>query len=349
MIGKWRALAVVAWALTFLLVVSVVAGCSQPTKVEEPKEEPGEEPKEVGWKPDSTIELIAPAGPGGGWDMVCRMMQNTLSGDGIVEKPIIITNKPGGGGATGWTYLNGHKGDGHYLAVNSSLILLNNLLGSSELSHEDFTVIANLETEWEIVVVAANSPYKSGAEFFEALKADPSKMPIGVGPTLGNDDHIQFLMLAKAYGVDPKSINFVVYPGAGGEQIPALLGGHVTALTIGVGEVLEQVKAGEMRALGVSSEERIEDLPDAPTWKEQGVDLVFAHWRGLMGPKDMTPEQLQYWEDVIGKMVEKQSWKDSLANMGQYPYYMNAAEYRQFLREQTEEMRELLTAVGLIK
>jgi len=141
----------------------------------------------------------------------------------------------------------------------------------------------------------------------------------------------------------------VVYPGAGGEQIPALLGGHVTALTIGLGEVLEQVKAGEMRILGISSEERLEELPDVATWKEQGIDMVFAHWRGVMGPKDMTPEQVEYWDAAIAKMVEQQSWKDNLKNMSQYEFYMNAEEYKAFLQEQNEEIKELLTTVGLIK
>ncbi|MCR4425931.1 MAG: tripartite tricarboxylate transporter substrate binding protein [Firmicutes bacterium] len=301
------------------------------------------------WKPTSTIEIIAPANPGGGWDMIARIMQRTLTEGKLVDRPIIITNRPGGGGATGWTYLNRHQGSGHYLAVNSSLLLLNNLLGSSDLTYKDFTVLANLETEWETVVVSADSPYKTGKEFFEALKANPSKMPIGVGPALGNDDHLQFLMLAKAYGIPAKSIKFVVYPGAGGEQIPALLGGHVKALTIGLGEVLEQHKAGKMRILGISSEERLEVLPDVPTWKEQGIDLVFAHWRGVMGPKGMTPEQVSYWEEVLSKMVQHPLWAEQLKNMEQYPFYMNAKEYEKYLGEQTEAMRSLLAEVGLIR
>ncbi len=349
MFGKGRLLAlVILMVFVFALALS---GCNTSEKTEAPEESKPESSEEEskGWKPTSTIEIIAPAGPGGGWDMVARMMQTTLSGDKIIDVPIIVTNKPGGGGAVGWTYLNKHEGSGHYLAVNSSLLLLNNLLGSSDLSYEDFTVLANLETEWEVVVVGADSPYKTGKEFFEALKADPANFPIGVGPKLGNDDHIQFLMLAKAYGVNPKDLNFVVYPGAGGEQIPALLGGHVKALTIGLGEVVEQHKAGKMRIIGVSSEERLDIIPDVPTWKEQGVDMVFAHWRGVMGPKGMSPEMVEYWDNALGKMVQQQSWKDNLKKMGQDPFYMNSKEYREFLKQQNEEIKELLTTVGLIK
>ncbi len=345
--------------LIIALAALLVVGCGAPQNAEkgqketdqiaEKSQEPAKPAAEEAWEPDSTIEIIAPAGPGGGWDMLARMMKTTLSKDNIVDQPIIVTNKPGGGGATGWTYLNTHKGNGHYLAVNSSLILLNNLLGRSELSFEDFTPIANLEAEWEVVVVADNSPYKTGKDLFDAIKANPGDITIGVGPSLGNDDHIQFLMLAKAYGIDPGKLNFVVYPGAGGEQIPALLGGHVDALTIGLGEVLEQHKAGKMRIVGISSDKRLDFLPNVPTWKEQGIDLVFAHWRGVMGPKGMSDEQVKYWKNAVTQMVEKQSWKDNLAKLGQDPFYMNAEEYKNFLAEQNAEIKDLLTKVGLIK
>lgn len=301
------------------------------------------------WEPKSTIEIVAPAGPGGGWDMVARMVMNTLTKEKLVNQPIIVSNKPGGGGAVGWRYLNKFKGKGEYLACNSSLLILNNLLGRSELSYKDFTPLANLETEWEVVVVASSSPYKTGKEFFEALKQNPGSLPIGVGPTLGNDDHLQFLMLARKFGIKPKDINFVVYPGAGGEQIPALLGGHVKALTIGMGEVVEQVKAGNIRILGVSSDKRVEIFPDVPTWKEQGIDLVFAHWRGIMGPGGMSQGQTAYWDKVLGKMAETAFWKDNLAKLEQYPFYMDSKDYTQYLKEQNDEIGKLLKEIGMIK
>lgn len=114
------------------------------------------------WKPDTTVEFIAPAGPGGGWDLTARALQRAATSDKIVGKNIIVSNKPGGGGATGWNYLKGKEGNGHYLAMNSSLVLLNNLLGSSKLSYQDFTPLAMLTSEWISVAVKADSPYKTG-------------------------------------------------------------------------------------------------------------------------------------------------------------------------------------------
>ena len=299
------------------------------------------------WKPSRTIELIAPANPGGGWDMLCRTVQKALTDEKLVEKNVIVVNKPGGGGATGWNYLKGKKGQGEYLAATSTLIMLNNLLGKSELTHHDFTPLAALQTEWISVAVEQDSPWKTVKDLFEAIKANPSAVPIGVGPTLGNNDHLMFLELAQEFGVDPASIKFIVYPGAGGEIVPALLGGHVKATSIGLAEVLEQHKAGKMKVIGVSSDQKLDFLPDVAPFKEQGVDLVFPHWRGFVGAPDLTPEQVKYWDDVFSKMVQTETWKTLIDNLGWSNFYQNSAEHTAFLEESTKEFDSLLTQVGL--
>jgi len=301
------------------------------------------------WKPSKTIEIVAPAGPGGGWDMLARVIQKSLVDEKLVDKTVIVTNKPGGGGAVGWTYLLGKKGQGEILAATSTLLLFNNLLGTSQLTYKDFTPIAALQSEWEALAVSVDSPYKTLKDVMEAIKADPGSMPIGIGPSLGNDDHITILELAKAYGIPPASLKFIVYPGAGGEIVPAVLGGHVKLTVIGVGEVREQHKAGKMRILGISSPEREASLPDVPTFKQAGVDLVFPHWRGLIGAPGLSKEQIAYWDGVFAKMVQTKTWKDSMTNLGSSTFYQNAAEHAKFLAEQSASFDELLTAVGLKK
>jgi len=301
------------------------------------------------WKPQRPIEIIAPAGPGGGWDLLARTMQKALTEEKLVDQPILVTNKPGGGGASGWNYLKGKEGKGEFLAANSPLIIQNNLLGKSELSHKDFMMVANLMAEWEVVAVKADSPWKNGKDFFEAMKKDPTSMHVGVGPALGNDDHIQFLTLTKAFGADPKAVKFVVYPNTAAEQIPALLGGHIQAITISMAEVMEQVKAGKIRLLGVSSPERQADVPDVATWKEQGVDFVFPHWRGVQAAPGLSPEQQKFWTDTMAKMVETPTWKASLKNLNWDPYFQNTKDYNTFLEGQDKLMKESLKDVGLIK
>lgn len=301
------------------------------------------------WKPTKPIEIIAPAGPGGGWDLLARTMQKALTEEKLVDQPVLVTNKPGGGGATGWNYLKGKSGQGEYLAANSPLILQNNLLGKSGLTYKDFMMLANLTTEWEVIAVKADAPWKDGKAFFEDMKKDPSQMHVGVGPALGNDDHIQLLTLAKAFGADPKKIKFVVYPNTAAEQVPALLGGHIKAITISLGEVMEQVKAGKLRLLGISSEKRIASLPDVATWKEQGVDFTFPHWRGVMAAPGLSPEQQKFWNDTMAKMVETPTWKTALKNLDWESYFQPSGDYTSFLEKQNTVMGESLKEVGLIK
>lgn len=301
------------------------------------------------WKPQRPIEIIAPAGPGGGWDLLARSVQQALTQEKLVDQPVLVTNKPGGGGATGWTYLKGKEGQGEFLAANSPLILQNNILGKSPLTYKDFFALANLMAEWEVVAVKADAPWKTGKEFFEAMKKDPASMHIGVGPALGNDDHIQFLTLTKAFGANPKAVKFVVYPNTAAEQIPALLGGHIQAITISMAETLEQVKAGNVRLLGVSSPERVADVPDVPTWKEQGVDFIFPHWRGIMAAPGLSAEQQKFWTDTIGKMVQSATWKNTLKKLSWDSFYQPAKEYEEFLAKQDVLMKESLKDVGLIK
>ena len=301
------------------------------------------------WKPTKPIEIIAPAGPGGGWDLLARAMQKSLTEEKLVDQPVLVTNKPGGGGATGWNYLKGKSGQGEFLAATSSLILQNNLLGKSDLTIKDFFLLANLMTEWEVVAVKADAPWKDGKEFFEAMKKDPANMHIGVGPALGNNDHIQFLMLTKLFGADPKAVKFVVYPNTAAEQIPALLGGHLKAITISLGEVMEQVKAGKIRIIGISADKRITQLPNAPTWKEQGVDFLFPHWRGIIAAPGLSPEQQKFWADTIDKMVKSPSWKKSMQTLDWEEFYQNPVEHKKFLEEKNTQMQDSLKAVGLIK
>ncbi|MEW6549505.1 MAG: tripartite tricarboxylate transporter substrate binding protein [Spirochaetota bacterium] len=302
-----------------------------------------------GWKPTKTIELVAPANPGGGWDMLCRVVQKTLVDEKLVEKNVIVVNKPGGGGSVGWTYLKGKKGQGEYLAATSTLIMLNQLLGQSELTYKDFSPVAMLQAEWISVAVRADSPYKNVKELMEAIKANPSSVPVGVGPTLGNNDHLVFLQLAKTFGINPKDIKFIVYPGAGGEIIPALLGGHIKATVIGLAEVQEQHKAGKMKVLGISADKRLEAMPDVPTYQEQGLNVVFPHWRGIIAAPGLTADQIAYWDEVFAKMVQTKTWQDQVKNLNWTTTYQNSAAHTKYLSEQTAIFDELLTTVGLKK
>ncbi|MBX5475622.1 MAG: tripartite tricarboxylate transporter substrate binding protein [Clostridia bacterium] len=300
--------------------------------------------------PSGAIEIVAPASPGGGWDLTARAVQKALQDEGLVKVAINVVDKPGGNGIVGWTYLNGHKGDGHYVAMNSTLIFSNYYQGNWDTTWKDFTPIARLTTEYTAVAVPADSPFQTLKDLLEKLKQDPSSVSIAVAPGLGTDDHVAFALAAKAYGVDVSKLRMVVYD-SGGDTTTALIGHHVDAEVASVSEAEEQAKAGKLRVLGISAPERLEGdvVKDFPTFKEQGIDVEFAHWRGLMGPKDMPADQVAWWDEVLGKMVQSDTWKQLLANNGWEDAYMDSKTFAQYLEDTDKTLGELYKEIGVSK
>lgn len=294
--------------------------------------------------PSKNVEIVAPATPGGGWDATARAMQNVMDNEGLVEQNINVVNKPGGGGEVGWQYLKGQ--DSHSLAINSSLVIANNLLGQSDLTYEEFTPLAVLATEWISVAVPAESDIEDGIDMLDRLKEDPKSLKIAVGPALGNNDHLSFVRVADEYGVDVSQLEFMIYE-SGGDVLTALLGGHVDVATLSISESLEQHLSGNLNIIATTADKPIPEDESIESWQDQGIDFTFPHWRGIMGPPDMTEEEIAYWDETFSKMVETEGWQKVLDNNGWEDYYMNSEETKAFLDEQNEMYDDLMKKAGL--
>ncbi len=159
------------------------------------------------------------------------------------------------------------------------------------------------------------------------LKQNKKNFKIGVAPGLGNDDHLSFVQVSKAFGINPAELQFFVYENKG-KIISALTNKQINAATMTLSEAEKQYKAGKIKILAVSAPKRLDRLPEIPTWKEQGIDVIFQHWKGIMGLKDMTEEEVAYWDDVIKRMVESDSWKGILRERGWNSYYKDSGESR---------------------
>ena len=164
----------------------------------------------------------------------------------------------------------------------------------------DATALAKLIEDPGAIFVPADSPFKTVQDFVAAWKADPSKVTIGGGSSPGGPDHLFPMELAKAVGVDPKSVNFVSYDG-GGDLLTALLGKKITVGTSSPGELIDQIEAGQLRVLAVSSDERVEGI-DAPTLKEAGIDMTFANWRGVLAPPGISDDAKQAMVKVLEEL-----------------------------------------------
>lgn len=298
--------------------------------------------------PEEAIEFIAPANPGGGWDTTARAVAKILEEQKLVSKAVPVVNKPGGSGAVGLAYLVGKKGSGYTIMVTSPPIIINGLSGKSQYTYKDTTPIARLITDYNVFVVKADSPYKTLGELLDTLKQKPSSIKIGGGSAPGGMDHIAFANVAKAAGVDIKQLSYVSFQG-GGEAITSLLGGHLDVISTGVGETIAQLEAGTVRILGVTSENRLGGpMAHVPTVKEQGIDVTYQIWRGILGTPDMPPEAVKYLQNALAQMVKTQAWKDTLAKY-QWNDAFDHENFGKFLDQENEVYKGILQELGLSK
>lgn len=301
------------------------------------------------WKPDRNIEIVVNTAPGSGPDTTGRSMQKLLGEHRLVEAPITVVNKPGGGGAIAYNYLNQHAGDGHFIAIVSKSFLTNHIAGRSPIGYADVTPLAILFEEYITVAVKADSPIRSGREIVERLKKDPGAVSFGVATSLGNSNHQSVAMPLKGAGIDLRKTKVVVFQ-SGGQAITALLGGHVDVVPGSVGLMKKHVEAGTLRLVAVAAPQRLAaPLAETPTWKEQGAEAVVSNWRGLAGPKGMTREQVAYWDNAIGAFTRTAAWKKELANRGWSDEYKNSAETRKVMEADYSELKAFLTHLELAK
>jgi putative tricarboxylic transport membrane protein len=285
------------------------------------------------------VTLIAPSSAGGGWDLTAKTIQDILISENLFDGDIRVINKIGAGGELGWKYTKQQKEN--VLAINSSLLITNYLLGQSKLTYKDFTPIATLATEWEVVVVSKDSSISSAKSLMENLKETPHAYKIGVSPRLGNDDQLSFVLASKQAGLPPEELEFFVYENSA-QVVDALLKKQIDVATMTLSEAKKYYDLNQVKLLVISSGERLNELPEIPTWSEEGIELVFEHWRGIMGPPNMTKEEIQFWDRKIGEMVKTEKWQQTLQKYMWNDFYKNSSETSKFLDEQAKLYEELM-------
>jgi len=292
------------------------------------------------------LKIVAPAAPGGGWDQTARSMQQALMTSGIA-KSVQVTNVPGAGGTVGLAqFVNGAKGDGNQLMVNGFVMMGAILTNNAPVTLDQVTPIARLSAEAEAIVVPANSPIKSVKDLAAAVKTDPAKVT-WAGGSAGGVDHIAVALFAKAAGADPTKINYIPFSG-GGEALAAILGGKVTAGISGFGEFESQVKAGKLRVIAVTSPQRLPGV-DAPTLKEEGIDLEITNWRSVVAAPGITPDQRKTLLDTVDKMVKSKEWVEILKQKGWDDAYLAGDQFGAFLKQEQSRVTDVLKSVGLVK
>jgi putative tricarboxylic transport membrane protein len=292
------------------------------------------------------LKLMAPAAPGGGWDQTARAMQQALTASGIARS-VQVTNVAGAGGSVGIAqFVNGARGDANQMMVNGFVMVGALIMNKSPVTLAQTTPIARLTEEVQVIVVPANSPIKDAKDLAEAVKADIAKVRFA-GGSAGGVDHIMAGLFAGAVGADASKVNYIPFSG-GGESLAAILGAKVTAGISGLSEYDGQIKSGRLRAIGVSSAQRIPGV-DIPTFKEQGIDLVLANWRSVVAPPGITDDQRKALVATVEKMVKSQAWQDALKQKGWDNAFLGGDDFDKFLKSENERVGAVLKSIGLLK
>lgn len=290
--------------------------------------------------------IMAPAGPGGGWDQTARSMQEAMTAEGISGN-VQVTNVPGAGGTIGLAqFVQEANGDPSRLIVGGYVMVGAILTNNAPVKLDAVTPIARLTGEYEVIVVPAASDIQTLADLVAKLKADPGAVS-WAGGSAGGTDHITAGLFAKTAGVDPKLVNYVAFSG-GGEALAAVLGNQVTVGISGYGEFQAQVEAGALRVVGVSAPERIAVI-DGPTFKEGGVDLTVMNWRGVWAGPGLSAEQTAAIVADVEKMVNSATWKKTLETKGWINTWLPGDEFKAQLALDNEATTAILKDIGLVQ
>ena len=298
------------------------------------------------WVPQRHVEVTIPNAQGSSLDVTARVIHKLWQDLKLLPVSSALVNRQGGEQAIGYTYLRQRTGDAHFLSFANPALLSNHISGRMAFTYTDFTPIAYLMSDDYIFAVRADHPLKNGKEMVDAVKARPDSVSFAIG----NLTHrIAVGMVLQSAQVDIKQVKMVVLNS--GTQAISALGGHIDVSVSPLAQVLPHLQSGKMRVLGVSAPNRKPGvLATVPTWPELGYKTgTYETWRAMIAPKDITPAQVAYWEDVLRKVVQSDEFK-AAAEKNQWDVdFKGAAETRKHFDEEYAATKKVMTFLGLIQ
>lgn len=300
-----------------------------------------------GHKVLDSIHFLIPGGAGGGWDGTARGTGEALTTAGLVGSASYENMSGGGGGkAIGFLIENADSNHGT-LMVNSTPIVIRSLTGVFPHNFRDLTLVSGTIGDYAAMVVSKNSPINSMSDLIAAYEADASATAIGGGSVPGGMDHLVAAMVMEAAGKDALGVKYIPYD-AGGKAMAALLSGEIAALSTGFSEAVDLANAGEVKIIGVTSDERVSAAPNAMTMKEQGINTSFVNWRGFFGAPGLPAEKTAMYQDAIEKMYATPEWEAVRARNGWVNIHNSGDDFKVFLEAQEQVIGDLMKKLGFL-
>ncbi|MBB5806483.1 putative tricarboxylic transport membrane protein [Saccharothrix ecbatanensis] len=291
-----------------------------------------------------SLRVLVPNSPGGGYDVTARTAAKVMEDADLIRNTEVF-NLPGAGGTVGLGRIVSERGNGKLVMSMGLGVVGSVYTNKAPSSLLDTTPIAKLIEEPDIVVVGKDSPYRTLAELVDAWKANPGAVQVGGGSSPGGPDHLAPMLMAKAVGLDPRTVNYIPFDG-GGELLASVLGGKVAFGVSGVGEYRDQIEAGQIRVLAVTSGSRLSGV-DAPTLRESGVDVEFNNWRGVVAPPGISDTDRARLVDLFTDLHGTSQWREALARNGWTDAFAPGDEFGAFLRAENDRVATVLKDLGL--
>src|SRR5688500_12440410 len=274
------------------------------------------------------LVLVAPAGPGGGWDQTARALKKVIERRGLA-RIVEVQNVPGAAGTIGLAqFVNAGSGNTRSLLITGLVMVGATLWNDSPVSISQATPIARLTGEYEVIAVPAASPIGDMRALVEALRRRPEAFAWG-GGSAGGSDHVLAGLIAEAARVDPRRVNYVAFSG-GGEAVAALIGGHVAAGVSGYGEFAAHLASGRLRALAISSPVPVPGI-GVPTIRDSGLDVEMVNWRGVLGAAGLSDEERARLTGLVRRAAHSDGWRRVLAEREWTDLYLDGPAFDAYL------------------
>ena len=296
--------------------------------------------------PAKPVTLVSPYGPGGAADLAARTIAGTAPA--YLGQAVLVVNRTGAAGVTGSTTVAKGKPDGYtlLLARVGSQAAVPAINRKIPYKWDEFTFLGLLELNPFVLVVNADSPIQSLDDVKAAASGGekPSYASAGVGTLL----HVAMVMVLDQFGLPQDAMKHVPYKG-GGKAAAAVVGGHVDMMFQNLSGVIGNIQAGKLRALAVSTPERVAAIPDVPTVAEAGYPALetVVGWSGVWGPPGMDQAAADKWVEVLGKLKDDKAWNKLTRGLGSIPSVRGPEDTRAFVENQYEAFKTLTEKLGM--
>jgi len=297
-------------------------------------------------------ECLAPSAPGGGWDFTCRTVGRLMQELKVANQPVQVSNMPGAVGAVAFANVTSRR------AADNNLFVATSTVGLTQIAQRRYPGdvdrvrwLAMLGADTGVILVRADSRFRTLADFLNTLKSDPESIIVGGSSSLGGYDHLRLLLLAQKAGIpsaDLKRFRWIHYDG-GGPAVTQMLGGHLEVVSTDLAEIAGFVEAKQIRVLGAMAEARLGgDFAGIPTAREQGYDVVGLNWRGFYTGGRVSDEDYNTMIAGLKRVYDSEGWKEAARRSGLQQIWRSGPEFERFVAAMVSELRSLSQEIGII-